>query len=313
MRHLAKKAKSRSSSKVALRIVSSLSPETNTLFLSTSGIPAWYVFFCFWFKTHQTRTYHRCAPQETSAGCLMAWRDGRRHLRTPRQTRPRINGSPQQRGRSMPTTPMPERHRGTRPDPNFKARLARRKATRSKNRAELSRLTGAKAARAVRAGQEFNAHAINTSRATRRQHGPRYTVKDTVIALTAATPPTPGARRRRSPAGPQPPQADEARPARPPARRAARGRRLGARGTVWRCGTSGCAGSSPSSRCDGQSLYPALPGRSGAARSSAARDGRTDPLLRSAPRLAAGVRTRRRYPGNDARRRCVRSEVTGRG
>lgn len=67
-----KQIKNHSSSELALGRVSSLPPETNT------SQPKWdsgaVCFFCFWLKTHQTRTYQRRASQETRG-------DGGGHLR----------------------------------------------------------------------------------------------------------------------------------------------------------------------------------------------------------------------------------------
>lgn len=67
-----KQIKNHSSSDLAVGHVSSLPPETNT------SQPKWdsraVCFFCFWLKTHQTRTYQRRASQETRG-------DGGGHLR----------------------------------------------------------------------------------------------------------------------------------------------------------------------------------------------------------------------------------------
>lgn len=67
-----KQIKNHSSPELALGCVSSLPPKTNT---SQPKLDSRAVrFFCFWLKTHQTRTYQRRASQETRG-------DGGGHLR----------------------------------------------------------------------------------------------------------------------------------------------------------------------------------------------------------------------------------------
>lgn len=247
----------------------------------------------FLFLTENTPNAY--VPEACVSGDSGRWRGA--------PTRPRINGLPQQRGWRASAIPIPERHRGTRPDPNFKAQKARRKAQRSRDRAES--LTWQQ-----RTQRGHSGRGRGLTPAPLTPLGPRVGSRD------AATP----WKTRWPLLRPSPHRALARPPARSPqwqpkgARRAARGRRLGARANrlgVW----------DPRLR-RALTFLPLRRGvpfpwrcRSGAAWPGAG--GQTDRLTdgptgcRSAPRLAAGGASR--YSGNGARRRCARSEGTGRG